>query len=89
MKNFSELLATELLINVETVVDHNVSQYCVPLLDPVKIQIHGNLTSFKIDNFDVMPFTWCQNNTWYFELDQPFYQWRHNITGQGWLLQPQ
>ena len=28
------------------------------------------------------------NGEWKFEVDQPFYQWRHVNTGQGWLFQP-
>jgi hypothetical protein len=28
------------------------------------------------------------NGEWKFEIDRPFYQWRHVNTGQGWLFQP-
>ena len=28
------------------------------------------------------------NGEWKFEVSKPFYQWQHEITGQGWLLQP-
>jgi hypothetical protein len=28
------------------------------------------------------------NGEWKFEITQPFYQWRHVNTGQGWLLHP-
>jgi len=28
------------------------------------------------------------NGLWRFVIDEPFYRWRHRITGQGWLLQP-
>ena len=28
------------------------------------------------------------NGEWKFEVDRPFYQWRHVNTGQGWLFQP-
>lgn len=27
------------------------------------------------------------NGTWTFNVEQPFYQWLHQATGQGWLLQ--
>lgn len=29
------------------------------------------------------------NGVWQFFLDEPFYQWQHRVTGQGWLLKPQ
>ena len=28
------------------------------------------------------------NGEWKLEIQQPFYQWRHQVTGQGWLLHP-
>jgi hypothetical protein len=28
------------------------------------------------------------NGSWKLDIDRPFYQWRHGITGQGWLLEP-
>ena len=28
------------------------------------------------------------NGEWQLEITQPFYQWRHQVTGQGWLLCP-
>jgi hypothetical protein len=28
------------------------------------------------------------NGTWRLTVDQPFYQWRHAVTEQGWLLTP-
>ena len=28
------------------------------------------------------------NGTWKWATNQPFYQWHHRVTGQGWLLQP-
>jgi hypothetical protein len=28
------------------------------------------------------------NGTWTFETQKPFYQWLHQATGQGWLLEP-
>lgn len=29
------------------------------------------------------------NGIWQFFIDEPFYQWHHRVTGQGWLLKPQ
>ena len=28
------------------------------------------------------------NGTWNFKIAEPFYRWRHKVTGQGWLLEP-
>lgn len=28
------------------------------------------------------------NGTWNLQIHKPFYQWRHRVTGQGWLLEP-
>jgi hypothetical protein len=28
------------------------------------------------------------NGSWKLSIDRPFYQWRHDVTGQGWLLEP-
>lgn len=28
------------------------------------------------------------NGTWTLSMSQPFYQWKHQATGQGWLLHP-
>lgn len=28
------------------------------------------------------------NGSWTLDISEPFYRWRHRITGQGWLLDP-
>lgn len=28
------------------------------------------------------------NGVWHYAIGQPFYRWKHKITGQGWLLTP-
>lgn len=28
------------------------------------------------------------NGSWKLSINRPFYQWRHLVTGQGWLLKP-
>jgi len=28
------------------------------------------------------------NGTWTLDIDRPFYQWLHQASGQGWLLEP-
>ncbi len=29
------------------------------------------------------------NGTWHWQTHRPFYQWWHDVSGQGWLLEPQ
>ena len=144
MKNFSELLATELVLDFQLVLDSHHSAldalvwlngqliyddlltkkfvYAAQLnlLDPIdlKICIQGKdyssdsqsavlIQSVRIDDFDLVP-NWTQlahytndhnyteptthlgfNGLWQFSIPEPFYRWRHKITGQGWLLTPQ
>ena len=28
------------------------------------------------------------NGSWKLKINEPFYKWKHKITGQGWLLEP-
>jgi hypothetical protein len=28
------------------------------------------------------------NGVWKLDINEPFYRWRHRVTGQGWLLEP-
>lgn len=28
------------------------------------------------------------NGVWIMDISEPFYRWRHHVTGQGWLLDP-
>jgi hypothetical protein len=28
------------------------------------------------------------NGNWILDIKEPFYRWRHRVTGQGWLLEP-
>jgi hypothetical protein len=39
-------------------------------------------------NVDYRGFYLGFNGVWRFELDRPFYQWWHVVSGQGWLLEP-
>lgn len=89
MKTFCELLATDVCLNIEITVDGEIKKYQAPLLEPIQIRTQGNLTQLTIDGFDVMPYVWFQDHTWHFEIEHPFYQWQHQVTGQGWLLKPQ
>jgi hypothetical protein len=142
MKNFLDLLATDLRLDFELTVEpvgtpdteiwinqQLIHQGC--LLAPISIQEQLPLLSellvliklknkiysldsesaivinqLSIDGFGIVPM-WTQlarytndhhvdsptaylgfNGEWKLEINQPFYQWRHQVTGQGWLFQP-
>ena len=75
----------------------------VPLLKPVTIDfsvvdIPDNnsvtLNRVVVDDFDltdnaIVFYNKSQCKNWQFDSKIPFYQWKHNYTGQGWLLKPQ
>jgi hypothetical protein len=47
------------------------------------------LASYTNDKNDNQPTSYLgYNGHWAFSLDQPFYRWKHQITGQGWLFEP-
>jgi hypothetical protein len=48
-----------------------------------------NLATYK-NNHDIFQATKHLefNGTWNLQINEPFYRWKHRITGQGWLLQP-
>lgn len=76
-----------------TVID-NVELACdIPLLDNVSIKVsHTNvyLESLQFDGWEARPqYGWEIDKVFVFETEQPFYQWLHVTTGQGWLLEPQ
>jgi hypothetical protein len=142
MKNFSDLLATdlhldlalmvepvglpdvEIWINQQLMYQGQVSEFItvskqLPLLSrfsvsvKLKNKVYSSnsetavvLNKLSIDGFDIIPrFTHLAqytndhnfsdptsyigfNGEWRLEVTKPFYQWRHEITSQGWLFQP-
>ena len=142
MKNFLDLLATDLHLDLELIAEpvgvpdveiwlNQQSIYqgqlskriavstklpllsCLSISVKLKNKIYGAgsdtaivLNKISIDGFDIIP-AWTQlarytndhgiddptsyvgfNGEWKFEVTKPFYQWQHEITGQGWLFQP-
>jgi hypothetical protein len=50
---------------------------------------HNALINYDNDQgVDYRGFYLGFNGTWTFQINQPFYRWRHYSTGQGWLLEP-
>lgn len=75
----------------------------VPLLQPVTIDFlvvdiadndsvilnRAVVDDYDLTDNDVMFYNHSQCKTWQYRSEIPFYQWKHNHTGQGWLLKPQ
>lgn len=48
-----------------------------------------HLVEYINDHHDSSPTHYLGfNGTWIFDINQPFYRWLHEHTGQGWLLTP-
>jgi hypothetical protein len=66
----------------------------VPLTEPMDITVahqSAYVDSLLIDGWQARP-QWGTEHPglWQFSTQgQPFYQWQHRVTGQGWLLIPQ
>jgi len=47
------------------------------------------LANYTNDKNDNQPTSYLgYNGHWTFAIDKPFYLWKHQITGQGWLFEP-
>ena len=81
MKNFSELLATELTLDV--VVNGVMTQ--VGLHDHMIFNADDTVT---IDGVEILPQYCYLANKGQLIIAEPFYNWYHTVSGQGWLLTP-
>jgi hypothetical protein len=81
MKNFSELLATELYLDVVV----NNKQGRSGLHDVLTFDVNHTVT---IDTIEILPKYNYLAKDGVLTIDQPFYQWLHHVTAQGWLLEP-
>lgn len=82
MKNFSDLLATELYLDVTV----NGKSTYKNLKDTLQFDATDTVA---IDGFEVLPKYQYLAKDNKLTIDQPFYHWLHHVTGQGWLLKPQ
>lgn len=81
MKNFSELLATDLKLNVVV----NGKAIDANLHDRLIFDANDIVT---VDSIDVLPkYSYLAINGQLI-IDEPFYCWHHKVSGQGWLLTP-
>lgn len=53
------------------------------------VPVHVDCISYHNDQHEnTQAFYLGFNGTWQFEINEPFYQWLHRNTAQGWLLYP-
>ena len=81
MKNFSELLATDLKLNVVV----NGKAIDANLHDRLIFDANDIVT---VDSIDVLPkYSYLAING-QLTINEPFYCWHHRASAQGWLLTP-
>lgn len=82
MKTFLELLDTDLVLNIEI----NGTSSSVDILS--ELEFNANDTVL-VDGIEILPrYQYlAQDNA--LKINEPFYTWYHQISGQGWLLKPQ
>jgi len=82
MKNFSDLLATEQHLAVSL----NNTTYSVGWAMPLEFGANDCVT---VDGIDILPKYRHLAVDGKLTISKPFYQWYHQVSGQGWLLMPQ
>ena len=82
MKNFLDLLATDLKLHVVV----NGNQYESELNTPLSFDADDLVT---VDDIEVLPRYQYLANSNSLQISEPFYQWYHRVSEQGWLLTPQ
>lgn len=81
MKNFSELLATDLKLTIEI----NGSVSVCDLHEPLCFRIDDHVL---VDGIEVLPKYHYLGVNGTLAITVPFYQWLHHASDQGWLLLP-
>ena len=82
MKNFLDLLATELHLAVSI----NKTVYSVGWAMPLEFDASATVT---IDGVEILPKYRHLAVDEKLTISEPFYRWYHRVSGQGWLLTPQ
>ena len=82
MKNFSELLAIDYYLEIYV----NGQMSTAKLNEPLRF-IADDVVN--IDGFDILPRYKHLTANGMLKINQPFYNWLHQVSGQGWLLRPQ
>lgn len=81
MKNFLDLLATELIL--EVTVNGQTSR--AGLHDNLKFQANDTVT---VDGIEILPRYHYLAQDGVLTITGPFYGWLHSASNQGWLLEP-
>jgi len=81
MKNFLDLLATELTLTVSV----NGRNHIQGLYDCLTFDATDTVT---VDGIEILPKYSHLVTNGKLVVDKPFYNWYHRISGQGWLLTP-
>lgn len=75
--------------------DYKKSQKTAITIESLKIDLFEiipqwtQLASYKNDQNVIQPTNYLGfNGIWNLKTNEPFYRWKHRITGQGWLLEP-
>ena len=82
MKNFSDLLATELHLAVSI----NNTVYSVDWAMPLEFNANDTV---NVDGEEILPKYQYLAVDGKLTISEPLYQWYHRVSGQGWLLTPQ
>jgi hypothetical protein len=81
MKNFLELLATDLKLDIVvngTVISAGLHE----------VLIFDTNDTVIIDNIEILPKYQYLADNGKLTISEPFYCWYHRLSGQGWLLTP-
>ena len=81
MKNFLELRAIDLKLEVVVNNSHRVAG----LQDPLRFSADDTVT---VDGIEILPKYKYLATGGTLAIEEPFYCWLHNVSGQGWLLKP-
>lgn len=82
MKTFSDLLATDHFLSVTI----NQQHHSLGLHDHLDFDASDQVT---VDGIEVLPRYQYLAVNGRLTILVPFYQWYHEVSGQGWLLKPQ
>ena len=82
MKNFSDLLATNLSLELCV----NNTAYSVGCGMPLEFDANHTVV---VDGIEILPRYQYLAVDGRLTITEPFYQWYHQVSGQGWLLKPQ
>jgi hypothetical protein len=81
MKNFSELLATDLKLDVVI----NGTARSAGLHELLSFDAEDTVT---VDSIEILPKYRHLASNGVLDINEPFYCWHHRISAQGWLLVP-